>query len=151
MTTARIAEPGTCGPVLRTRRVAILAIAALAVVPGAAEACFCPSACTPTAESTVFEATVTAIGPSPDPWLHGQVVMSLADVAVVHGVAPRALVRGASTCAYPFRVGVRYRIEASGGRVAWASQCGSTRPVWSWSIRAVPTMLEWWWFGGCRG
>lgn len=91
MTTAQIAEPGTCCPVLHASRVALLAIATIAVLPGRAEACFCASACTPKAESTVFEATVTAIGPSADPWLHGQVVLSLADVVVVQGAAPRAV------------------------------------------------------------
>lgn len=132
-------------------RLAVLVWAAVACLPGRAEACFCASACTPKAESTVFEATVTAIGPSADPWLRGQVVMSLADVVVVQGAAPRALVQGASTCAYPFRVGGRYRIEASSGRVAWASQCGATRPIWTWDLRAIPVMLDWWWLGGgCR-
>jgi hypothetical protein len=68
-----------------------LAWLGLVAAPGDAEACFCASACTPKTESTVFEATVTAIGPSADPWLHGQVVMSLADVVVVQGAAPRAV------------------------------------------------------------
>lgn len=120
----------------------------LFALPGQALACFCVRACTPQAESTVFEATVTAIGPSADPGLRGQVVMSLADVVAVQGIAPQVLVQGASTCAYSFRAGVRYRIEASRGRVAWASQCGATRPLWTWSLRAVPAMLDWWWGGG---
>jgi hypothetical protein len=151
MTLARIAVTGTCCPVLHASRAAILAVAAVAVLPGLAEACFCGQTCTPKAESAVFEATVTAIGSSADPWLHGQIVISLADVVAVQGAVPRALVQGASTCAYAFRVGARYRIEASGGRVAWASQCGATRPLWTWSLRAVPAMLDWWWLGGgCR-
>ena len=133
-------------------RVVVVVLAAVALSPARAEACFCARACTPKAEATVFEAMVTAIGPSADPWLQGQVVISLADVVVVQGVAPLTLVQGSSTCAYSFRVGARYRIEASGGRIAWASQCGATRPIWTWALRAVPAMLDWWWLGGgCRG
>jgi hypothetical protein len=65
------------------------------------------------------------------------------------------MVGTASSCDYPFRVGVRYRIESealatSDGRVVWASQCGATRTIWTWELRALSTMLEWWWLGGCR-
>ncbi|MCC6992627.1 MAG: hypothetical protein IT181_26725 [Acidobacteria bacterium] len=131
-----------------------LAWLGLVALPGEAFACFCPSTCVPRAGVAVFEATITAIGPSPDSALGIQQVLSLADVVVLAGEAPRALVSGASTCGYPFRVGVRYRIEAAetGARVVWASQCGSTRPLWAWSLRALPTMFDWWWRSGraCR-
>ncbi len=154
MTPASIAVTGTCCPVLHASWAAILSIAAVAVLPGLAEACFCPSTCVPRAAVAVFEATITAIGPSPDSALGIQKVLSLADVVVIAGEAPLALVSGASTCGYPFRVGLRYRIEAAeaGTRIVWASQCGSTRPLWTWSLRALPTMFDWWWRSGraCR-
>jgi hypothetical protein len=133
----------------------VVLLSAAIASPARAEACFCARACAPKAEATVFEATVVAIGAF-DPRREGHTVVTLADVVVVSGVAPRALVRTASSCDYPFRVGVRYRIDGetltvSERRVVWASQCGATRPIWTWDLRALPTMLGWWWSGGdCR-
>lgn len=140
----------------RVSRVAILVVVALAAAPVPADACFCPRACLPKPGASVFDATVTAIGAINESGLTGQIVVSLSEVTVLSGVAPRALVQTASSCDYRFRVGVRYRIDGeavrtSNGRVAWASQCGATRPLWTWDLRAVPTMLTWWWSaGGCR-
>lgn len=125
-----------------------------------AEACFCARLCAPGPGSLVFEATVTAIGPSRESGLTGQSVVSLGDVTVIAGTPPGALVQTASSCDYVFRVGVRYRIEGAaldtpggvrpGGRV-WASQCGATRPLWTWDLRSLPTVVTWWWHrGNCR-
>jgi hypothetical protein len=137
-------------------RPVVLLLAAIAL-PERVEACFCARACVPKAEATVFEATVTSIGPGGEPGVTGpNVVVSLSNVVVLSGDPPRALVRTASSCDYPFRVGVRYRVEGealatSDGRVVWASQCGATRPMWTWDLRALPTMLGWWWSGSdCR-
>lgn len=137
-------------------RLAVLVLAAI-VLPARAEACFCARACLPKAEATVFEATVTSIGPGGGPGVTGpHVVVSLSNVVVLSGDPPRVLVRTASSCDYPFRVGVRYRIDGealttAGGLVVWASQCGATRPLWTWDLGALPTMFGWWWSGsGCR-
>lgn len=139
----------------------VLLVSAFLASQAPAEACFCGPACAVGAESSVFEATVTAIGPSREPGMMHQSVASLADVVVIRGAAPAALVRTTSSCDYEFRVGVRYRIEgaafdasargARAGRV-WASQCGATRPIWSWDLRALPVVASWWWRrGSCGG
>jgi hypothetical protein len=131
-------------------------LAAVALSPGRAEACFCAPACAPRSDATVFEATVTAIGLTAEPGPNGAPVISMSDVVVLSGAAPRALVATASSCDYPFRVGVRYRIDGealrtSNGRVVWASQCGATRPLWTWDLHALPTIIGWWWSGSdCR-
>jgi hypothetical protein len=124
---------------------------------GTADACFCGPTCAAGPGSSVFEATVTAIGSSREPGLTGPDVVSLADVTVIAGAKPDALVQTASSCDYVFRVGVRYRIEGAaldssgGAKRVWASQCGATRPLWTWDLRSWPTVVSWWWSrGACR-
>lgn len=119
-----------------------------------AEACFCPAACAPRIGSSVFEGTVTGFAVSTDPSLKGVAIVTLSDVRVITGAAPRALVQLGSSCDVVFTRGVRYLIEgepAVHGTVQ-ASQCGATRPVWTWDVRAWPTVATWWWGRGrCRG
>ncbi len=116
-----------------------------------AEACFCPAA---RVGSSVFEATVIGFEVSTDPSLKGVANVRLSDVRVITGAAPRALIQLGSSCDVVFAMNVRYRIEgepAAHGTVQ-ASQCGATRPVWTWDMRAWPTLATWWWVrGGCRG
>lgn len=121
---------------------------------GTAEACFCPAACAPRVGSSVFEATVTGFDVSTEPTLKGVAIVRLSDVRVVSGAAPRALVQLGSSCDVVFSINVRYRIEGepSAQGTVQASQCGATRPVWTWDVRAWPTVATWWWVrGGCRG
>lgn len=115
-----------------------------------AEACFCPTACVPRGGSSVFEATVTGFEVSTAPDLMGVATVTLSDVRVISGAAPRALVRVGSSCDFAFALGVRYRIEGEPtlhGAVQ-ASQCGATKPVWTWDIRTWPTVAAWWWGRG---
>lgn len=142
-------------------RVAFRVPAAMCVAAGMAigatdaEACFCPPMCAPKKDSIVFEATVIAIGPSTT--APGRDVVTLRDVQPITGPPPRALLVDESTCAYPFKVGGRYRIEgepagaARTGQRAFAltgavsaSQCGATRAIWGWSLGAATVAaLSW--------
>ena len=88
----------------------------------------------------MFEATVIGFEVSTDPSLKGVANVRLSDVRVITGAAPRALIQLGSSCDVVFAMNVRYRIEgepAAHGTVQ-ASQCGATRPVWTWDCAPGP-------------
>lgn len=116
-------------------RVGWLLVVLAAAVFGAstrADACSCIASCGSIPNSSLLlEATVTSIVPAAPG--SSDMLVRLADVRVVRGEgAPDVLVMPwGDTCAYRFKVGVRYLVDAhrTGADRFGATACGNTMPL----------------------
>lgn len=114
------------------RLLVTLAAAALVSTPATVDACVCMTSCGSILQAELlFEATVVDVVAAPSG--SREQIVRLADVREVRGVgAPTDLVSSVGdSCAYRFKVGMRYLVDArqfQAGRFS-ATSCGNTMPL----------------------